>query len=61
MPLLFPNPCFGPFAFLAAAVRGEISVNPGDLSALENNMAVMEILDAAKLSAAEGKTIELKK
>lgn len=49
-----------PFAYLAAVVRGEITLTPADLSSLENNMIVVEILDAAKRSAAEGKVIHLK-
>ena len=47
-----------PFAYLEAVVRGR--VNPeGSLSSLENNMIVMEILDAAKRSAETGHTVEL--
>jgi predicted dehydrogenase len=49
-----------PFSYFAAVIKGEIKVNPNDLSALENNMIVMEILDAAIRSAKEGKTIYLK-
>lgn len=48
-----------PFAYLAAVVKGKIQVKPTDLSALENNMIVMEILDAAKRSAATGKQVML--
>ncbi len=48
-----------PFAYFAAIVNGEIAPD-GDLSSLENNMVVMEILEAAKESAATGKTILLK-
>lgn len=55
------RPFHDPFAYLAAVVRGEIRVDPGDLSALENNMLVMEILEAAKESASTGKTIHLLK
>lgn len=51
---------FDPFAFLAAAVRGEVEIPPFDLSSLENNMIVMEILEAAKQSAKKGVTIRLK-
>jgi predicted dehydrogenase len=50
-----------PFAYMAAVVRNEIKLLPTDLSALENNMIVMEILDAAKRSAKEGKKIVLEK
>ncbi len=48
-----------PFAYLAAVVRGEVNVAPADLSALENNLLVVEILEAARQSAAVGKTIAL--
>lgn len=50
-----------PFAYLAAVIRGKIEVQPTDLSALENNMIVMEILDAAIRSAREGRTVFLGK
>lgn len=50
-----------PFAFFAAVVRNEITLKPYDLSSLENNMIVMEILDAARLSAKTHQTIEIKK
>ncbi|MCA9235019.1 MAG: Gfo/Idh/MocA family oxidoreductase [Planctomycetales bacterium] len=48
----------GPFAYLRAAVRGEIDP-AGSLSSLENNLVVVEILDAARESAATGATISL--
>ncbi len=54
-----PPPFDDPFAYLAAAVNGKIRIDPNDLSALENNLVVMEILDAAARSADSGKTIEL--
>lgn len=50
-----------PFAYFAAVVHGEIKTKPTDLSSLENNMIVVEILEAAKKSAKEGKMIYLKK
>ena len=50
-----------PFVYFAAVVRGEISPKPYDLSSLENNMIVMEILDAAIRSAETHKTIFLDK
>jgi predicted dehydrogenase len=56
-----PAPYNDPFSMLAAVVRGKISLQPSDLTALENNMVVMEILDAARQSAKKGKTIHLKK
>jgi len=49
-----------PFAFFAAIIRKEIAMRPNDLSSLENNMMVVQILEAAKLSAKKGKTIYLK-
>jgi len=55
------SPFNDPFAYLAAAVHGEITVNPTDLSSLQNNMIVVEILDAARRSAKEGKIIYLAK
>ena len=55
------SPYNDPFAYFAAVVRGEIMLKPTDLSSLENNMIVVEILDAAKKSAKEGKMVRLKK
>lgn len=46
-----------PLSYLAAVVRGEIQ--PTGLSSLAINMTVVEILDAARESAATGKRIEL--
>ena len=50
-----------PFALFAALIRGTHQLAPYDLSALENNMIVMEILEAAKESAATGKKVMLRK
>ncbi|NND15055.1 MAG: Gfo/Idh/MocA family oxidoreductase [Eudoraea sp.] len=50
-----------PFAYLTAVIRGEMEPLAFDLSSLENNMIVMEILDAAVRSAKTGKTIYLEK
>jgi predicted dehydrogenase len=50
-------PLDDPFALLAAVIRNKIVLKPYDLSSLENNMIVMEILDAAKKSAISKKTI----
>jgi predicted dehydrogenase len=55
-----PSPYQDPFAYFAAVVHGEITVKPTDLSSLQNNMIVVEILDAARRSAKEGKVIYLK-
>jgi hypothetical protein len=41
-------------------IRKEIVLPSYDLSSLENNMVVMEILDAASLSAKKGISIKLK-
>ena len=48
-----------PFALLAAVVKNEVDLPKYDLNSLENNMIVVEILDAAKKSAQEHKTIFL--
>jgi predicted dehydrogenase len=49
-----------PFKYLTGVVQGTIKLSPGDLSSLENNVIVVEILEAAKKSAKEGKTVLLK-
>lgn len=56
-----PYPYNDPFSLLVAVVRGSVELNPNNLNALENNMTVVEILDAARKSAKTGKTIKLKK
>jgi predicted dehydrogenase len=55
------KPYHDPFAYVAAVVRNEIVLQPTDLSSLENNMIVVEILEAAKQSAREGRRVVLKK
>lgn len=50
-----------PFALLAAVVSDELVLEKDDLNSLENNFTVMRILEAAKESAEEGKTIFLEK
>jgi len=45
--------------YLAAVLHGGIQPK-GDLSALDTNMVVMQILTAARESARTGRTIELK-
>ncbi len=52
-------PWHDPFVLFGAVIRDEIELPPGDLSSLENNMIVMEILEAARRSAATGETITL--
>ena len=44
--------------YLAAVVRGQL-VPRGDLTALDTNVVVMQILDAARASARTGRTIDL--
>jgi predicted dehydrogenase len=56
-PTQFPHS--DPFGYLASVVHGEISED--DLSSLKTNMVVVEILDAARKSAKEGKTVFLPK
>lgn len=41
-------------------LRGAQQVSPLSLSSLENNLIVVEILEAARKSAKKGKTIDLK-
>lgn len=48
------------FTLLNAVVKGQISLPAYDLSSLENNMIVVEILEAAKKSARTGKAVKLK-
>lgn len=48
-----------PFSLFAALVRKEITLPKYDLSSLENNMIVVEILEAAKKSAKTGKAVKL--
>ncbi|MBL7872880.1 MAG: Gfo/Idh/MocA family oxidoreductase [Cyclobacteriaceae bacterium] len=49
-----------PFAYLAAVIRNDLK-SDNDLSSLKINMIVVEILDAARKSAREGKVVYLKK
>jgi predicted dehydrogenase len=46
--------------YLVAVMRGQIAAK-GDLSALDTNVIVMQILDAARESARIGKTVKLAK
>lgn len=54
-----PKPFDDPFSVLKAVVRGETKLSTFDPYSLENNLIVMEILEAAKESAKTGKTINL--
>jgi len=49
-----------PFVFFAAVINKKLTLKPYDLSSLENNMLVMEILDAAIQSAKTKTTVEFK-
>jgi predicted dehydrogenase len=51
-------PATDPFAYLARLLHGE--TKPDELTSLENNVIVMEILDAARQSAKTGKVVNLK-
>jgi hypothetical protein len=54
-----PVPHNDPFLLLTALVRDEIKLKNYDLNSLENNMIVVEILEAARTSAKEKKTVFL--
>ena len=54
-----PIPYNDPFLLLTALVRDEIKLKNYDLNSLENNMIVVEILEAARTSAKEKKTVFL--
>ncbi|MBX9783631.1 MAG: hypothetical protein K2X48_10090 [Chitinophagaceae bacterium] len=50
-----------PFALFAAVINKQISLPAYDLSSLDNNIQVIEILEAAKKSAKTGKRVYLTK
>lgn len=49
-----------PFAYFADVIHQKIKIPPYSLYSLENNMRVVQILDAARQSAKSGKTVFLK-
>lgn len=49
-----------PFALLAAVIQDDLELPDYDLSSLENNLLVVEILDAARKSARTGRSVALK-
>lgn len=49
-----------PFSLFAAVIRNEVDLNKYSPSSLENNMIVMEILEAARKSAKTKKTVFIK-
>jgi predicted dehydrogenase len=53
-------PLDDPFALLAGVIAKQIKLEPYDLSSLENNMIVVEILEAAIQSSKTGKKVILK-
>ena len=54
------SPYNNSLSYLAAVVRGRLEPR-GDLTALDTNIVVMQILDAARESARTGKTVQLKR
>ncbi|PWD98505.1 Gfo/Idh/MocA family protein [Marinilabilia rubra] len=54
-----PAPYDDPFSWFTAVIKDEVTLEPYSLSSLENNMLVVEILDAAIRSAEEGRTVSL--
>ena len=58
-PKLLP-PYDDSYRYLKALVRGEIEGQPSDLSALQNNILVVRILEAAIRSAQTGKAVIIK-
>ncbi|MDR1407709.1 MAG: Gfo/Idh/MocA family oxidoreductase [Tannerella sp.] len=48
-----------PFGYFANLIKGELTIEPTDLASLENNLIVVKILDAARRSARENRTIVL--
>jgi hypothetical protein len=52
-----PEAVDDPFAYLYAVIKKGHEVQPWDVSAPENNLRVMQILEAAKWAASEGRTV----
>lgn len=48
-----------PFTYFMAVIREEVKPKDSDLSSLQNNIRVMEILQAAMISAKEGRTVSI--
>jgi len=49
-----------PFSYFYDVLKGKVTMKPYDLYALENNVRVVEILEAARESAKSGKTVLIK-
>jgi len=60
VPVALEAPYNDVFYYLKAVVRGEIEMKPYDLSALDNNLIVVEILNAAIQSHKTGEVIKFK-
>ncbi|MBQ8046748.1 MAG: Gfo/Idh/MocA family oxidoreductase [Prevotella sp.] len=58
-PQPLPSPYDDSFRYLRAAVRGHISVEPSDLASIDNNLLVVEILNAAIKSHKKGRTVKM--
>ena len=56
-----PAPFTDPFSVLAQVIQGKLKLEENDLYGLPVNVAVVEILEAAKKAAASGKTVVLNK
>lgn len=54
-----PIPYDDPFSMFEGIIRNRITLPPYDLPSLENNMIVVEILEAAKKSAKTGEKVKL--
>jgi predicted dehydrogenase len=54
------EPMNDPFVYFSAVIRQKIPLQDHDLSALGNNLTVVQILDAARQSAQSGHTVVLK-
>lgn len=54
------NTYTSPFLYFADAIKGKITVPTFGTYSMENNLLVVKILEAARISAATGKTVYLK-
>lgn len=53
------EPVNDPFVYFTAVIRNQIPLHDNDLSALANNLTVVQILDAARQSAQSGQVVHL--
>ena len=54
-----PVPYDDPFSFFSSVVKGEVEMDKYDLSSIENNLIVVEILEAARKSSKVNYSIKL--